>query len=105
MEIDDAGIKKGVSFQQERKIEWREYALATSYQRKSKEGQRNEVQNALEACVKELLGMDLGYRESNESWAETLRDLRNRGLEAPMAATGDGALGLWAALDEVYPTT
>jgi len=54
---------------------------------------------------KELLGMDPGYRESKESWAETLRDLRNRGLEAPMAATGDGALGLWAALDEVYPTT
>lgn len=54
---------------------------------------------------KELLGMDLGYRESKESWAETLRDLRNRGLETPMVAIGDGALGLWAALDEVYPTT
>ncbi len=54
---------------------------------------------------KELLAMEPGYRESKESWAETLRDLRNRGLEAPMAAAGDGALGLWAALDEVYPTT
>ena len=54
---------------------------------------------------KELLAMDSGYRESKESWAETLRDLRNRGLEAPMAAAGDGALGLWAALEEVYPTT
>jgi len=54
---------------------------------------------------KELLAMELGYRESKESWAETLRGLRNRGLEAPMAAMGDGALGLWAALDEVYPTT
>ena len=54
---------------------------------------------------KELLAMEPGYRESKESWAETLRDLRNRGLEAPMAAMGDGALGLWAALDEVYPTT
>jgi len=282
VEIDDAGIEKGVSFQQERKIEWREYALATSYQKRRDKGQGNEVQDALEACVrdgarrmlavaleeeineflgrsryqrgevfrghrngyhplrevtvglgsvevrvprvskvppevapqgfqsqivtryqrasdttrklftrlyleglatgdfepvfrelvgdttalspntivrlkecwekeyeawrrrplwehryayvwadgvylgaglekektallcvvgarddgeKELLGMDLGYRESKESWAETLRDLRNRGLEAPMVATGDGALGLWAALDEVYPTT
>jgi len=54
---------------------------------------------------KELLAMEPGYRESKDSWAETLRDLRNRGLEAPMVATGDGALGLWAALDEVYPTT
>jgi transposase-like protein len=54
---------------------------------------------------KELLAMEPGYRESQESWAETLRDLRNRGLEAPMAAMGDGALGLWAALDEAYPTT
>ena len=49
--------------------------------------------------------MDTGYRESTESWAETLRDLHNRGLEAPLVAAGDGALGLWAALDEVYPTT
>jgi len=49
--------------------------------------------------------MEPGYRESKESWAEMLRDLRNRGLEAPLTATGDGALGLWAALNEVYPTT
>ena len=54
---------------------------------------------------KELLAMEPGYRESKESWAETLRDLCSRGLEAPMVAAGDGALGLWAALDEVYPTT
>ena len=54
---------------------------------------------------KELLAMEPGYREGQESWAETLRDIRNRGLEAPMAAMGDGVLGLWAALDEVYPTT
>ena len=54
---------------------------------------------------KELLGMEPGYRESKESWAEMLRDLRDRGLEAPLTATGDGALGLWAALNEAYPTT
>jgi transposase-like protein len=72
-----------------------------------------EVEKTALLCVvgarddgeKELLGMDPGYRESKESWAEVLRDLRNRGLEAPLVATGDGALGLWAALDEVYPTT
>jgi transposase-like protein len=63
------------------------------------------VVGAREDGEKELLGMDPGYRESKESWAELLRDLRSRGLEAPMLATGDGALGLWAALGEVYPTT
>ncbi len=49
--------------------------------------------------------MELGYRESTESWAEVLRDLRERGLSEPLLAIGDGALGLWAALDQVYPTT
>lgn len=63
------------------------------------------VVGAREDGEKELLGMEPGYRESKESWAEMLRDLRNRGLEAPLVAVGDGALGLWAALDEVYPTT
>src|SRR3972149_1798771 len=46
-----------------------------------------------------------GYRESSESWGGVLRDLRSRGLQAPLLAMGDGALGLWAALDEVFPTT
>ena len=54
---------------------------------------------------KELLALELGYRESRESWAEVLRSLRDRGLEAPLVAVGDGALGLWAALDEVFPRT
>ena len=43
--------------------------------------------------------------ESTASWAGVLRDLRERGLAAPLVAVGDGALGLWAALDEVFPTT
>jgi len=54
---------------------------------------------------KGLLSIEPGYRESTESWAGTLRDLRSRGLQAPLLAIGDGALGLWAALDEVFPTT
>ena len=55
---------------------------------------------------KELLAMEEGYRESTEAWAETLRSLKARGVtEAPLLAIGDGALGLWAALDEVFPTT
>lgn len=49
--------------------------------------------------------MELGFRESTESWAGVLRGLRDRGMEAPHLAIGDGALGLWAALNEVYPTT
>jgi transposase-like protein len=55
---------------------------------------------------KELLAMEQGYRESAASWSEVLRSLKQRGLaEAPLLAIGDGALGLWAALDEVFPTT
>ena len=54
---------------------------------------------------KELLAMELGYRESTNSWSDVLRDLRDRGLTAPMLAVGDGALGLWAALREVFPET
>jgi transposase-like protein len=63
------------------------------------------VVGAREDGVKELLAMEPGYRESTESWAAVLRDLRERGLSAPLLAVGDGALGLWAALDEVFPTT
>ena len=55
---------------------------------------------------KELLAMEEGYRESTASWSEVLRELRDRGLaEAPLVAVGDGALGFWAALDQVFPTT
>jgi transposase-like protein len=63
------------------------------------------VLGAREDGTKELLAMELGYRESSASWAGVLRDLRERGLTAPLVAVGDGALGLWAALDEVFPTT
>ncbi|MFC1595386.1 IS256 family transposase [Gemmatimonadota bacterium] len=55
---------------------------------------------------KELLGIQDGYRESTQSWRELLLDLKGQGLElAPKLATGDGALGFWAALREVYPQT
>jgi len=63
------------------------------------------VLGAREDGVKELLAMELGYRESTESWADVLRELRDRELTPPLVAVGDGALGLWAALDEVFPTT
>jgi len=54
---------------------------------------------------KELLACTDGYRESTESWAGVLRDLRDRGMTAPMVAVGDGALGFWAALGDVFPET
>jgi len=54
---------------------------------------------------KELVALTDGYRESTESWAELLRDLRSRGLIAPVLATADGALGFWAALRDIFPET
>lgn len=53
--------------------------------------------------LKEVIAIEDGYRESTDAWATLLRDLKRRGLEAPMLSIGDGALGYWAALDEVYP--
>jgi len=55
--------------------------------------------------VKELVAIQDGYRESTESWAEFLRDLKKRGMRAPMLAVGDGALGFWSALRDVFPET
>jgi transposase-like protein len=63
------------------------------------------VIGAREDGTKELLALELGYRESTQSWQEVLRKLRDRGLTAPLLAIGDGGLGLWAALDEVFPQT
>ena len=54
---------------------------------------------------KELVALTDGYRESTESWADLLRDCKRRGMRAPVLAMGDGALGFWAALREVFPQT
>jgi transposase-like protein len=54
---------------------------------------------------KELVALTDGYRESTESWAGLLRDAKRRGMRAPVLAMGDGALGFWAALRDVFPTT
>lgn len=54
---------------------------------------------------KELITLADGHRESTESWADLLRDARRRGMRAPVLAVGDGALGFWAALREVFPET
>ena len=55
--------------------------------------------------TKELVALADGYRESKESWAALLRSLRERGLAGPVLAVGDGALGFWAALRDVFPST
>lgn len=55
--------------------------------------------------TKELVAITDGDRESTESWADLLRDLKGRGMGTPVLAVGDGALGFWGALREVFPTT
>ena len=55
--------------------------------------------------TKELVALEDGYRESTDSWAEVLRDLQRRGLQAPVVAVGDGALGFWAAGRDVWADT
>ena len=55
--------------------------------------------------TKELVALEDGYRESTESWATVLRALRRRGMRAPVVAVGDGALGFWAAVRDVWPET
>lgn len=64
------------------------------------------LMGALEDGSKELIAMIDGQRESEQSWLELLLDAKSRGLsEAPMLATGDGALGFWKALRQVFPAT
>lgn len=54
---------------------------------------------------KELITVADGYRESEDSWGEVLRDCKRRGMPAPVLAIGDGALGFWAAVRDVFPET
>ena len=55
--------------------------------------------------TKELVALADGFRESAESWADLLRDCRRRGMRAPVLAVGDGALGFWKAVRDVFPET
>ena len=55
--------------------------------------------------TKELVAIADGYRESTESWAGLLRDLKRRGMRAPELAVGDGALGFWSAIRDVFAET
>jgi putative transposase len=55
--------------------------------------------------TKELIALDDGHRESTESWADLLRSCKRRGMTAPVLAVGDGALGFWSAVRDVFPET
>jgi len=52
---------------------------------------------------KRVLALEVGYRESKESWGEVLRQLKKRGVKTARLFVGDGHLGLWAAVGEIYP--
>jgi transposase-like protein len=53
--------------------------------------------------TKEVIALEDGYRESEESWLTLLRDLKRRGFQPPLLAVGDGALGFWNALEQLFP--
>jgi transposase-like protein len=71
------------------------------------------IQELLEEEVSEVLGrrkserraavVSPGYRESTAAWSEMLRDLKRRGMNTPALVVGDGHLGIWGALRNVYP--
>lgn len=63
------------------------------------------VIGATEGGEKELVAVESGYRESKESWLTLLRKLRNRGMTSPKLAIGDGAMGFWQAVKEIFPET
>lgn len=54
---------------------------------------------------KHFLAIEDGVRESTQSWREVLLQLKNRGMNIPQLAIGDGAMGFWSAMDEIYPDT
>ncbi len=58
---------------------------------------------ALEDGSKVVIAVEAGYRESTASWASFLRDLKARGMASPQLVIGDGHLGIWGGLREVYP--
>ena len=64
------------------------------------------IMGALPDGTKELVAIEDGFRESEQSWTELLQDLRSRGLKKPPSlATGDGALGFWKAMNKMFPKT
>jgi putative transposase len=67
---------------------------------------RSRIGTALPGrCALLPVALSDGFRESTESWAELLRDCRRRGMAAPTLAVGDGALGFWKSVRELFPPT
>jgi putative transposase len=58
---------------------------------------------ALSDGTKVIVALKAGYRESKEGWSELLRDLKKRGMNSPKLVVGDGNLGIWSALGEIFP--
>ena len=54
---------------------------------------------------KHFLAIEDGIRESTQGWREVLLKLKDKGMNSPKLAVGDGAMGFWAAMDEIYPDT
>jgi len=65
----------------------------------------NETCYELIRRTEELIALADGHRESAESWADLLRSCKRHGMRAPVLAIGDGALGFWKAIREVFPDT
>jgi transposase-like protein len=63
------------------------------------------VMGVTETGDKELIALEDGFRESTESWLSVLRRLKKQSIQAPYLAVGDGALGFWNAVSEVFPQT
>lgn len=63
------------------------------------------VMGVNERGEKHFLAIEDGVRESTQSWREVLLKLKSRGMNTPQLGIGDGAMGFWAALDEIYPET
>ena len=61
------------------------------------------VMAALSDGRKVVVSAAPGYRESTQSWSDVLRDIKRRGLSCPRLVVGDGHLGIWGALRNVYP--
>jgi hypothetical protein len=63
------------------------------------------LEKLMDGETKELIALDDGHRESTESWLDLLRGCKRRGMAALVLAVGDGALGFWSAVREVFPKT
>ncbi|HRW36029.1 MAG TPA: IS256 family transposase [Thermotogota bacterium] len=84
---------------------WVDGIYTTHRDKEDKKGCNLVIIGVNETGEKEFLSITSGIRESEISWKEVLLNLKKRGLKAPKLAIGDGAMGFWGALREIYPQT